>query len=303
MTRIYGLTGVSINQNYNQDMKILVLGASGMAGHIITLYFKEQGYDVTGFTRRPIIYCKNIIGNAMNVEDLSRAINSDDYDVVINCIGVLNQNAEDNKHDAVFLNGYLPHFIADSLRDKKTRFIHMSTDCVFAGNTGPYYEDSFPDGKTFYDRSKAIGEINDDKNLTFRNSIIGPDPNEKGIGLFNWFMKQNGTIGGYTGAIWTGVTTLTLAKAMEQAIIENLTGLYNLVNNESIAKYDLLHLFNKYFRAGEVDICPNDVLKLDKSLRCTRRDFTFVVPSYEQQVKEMAEWVFAHKEIYPHYFK
>jgi dTDP-4-dehydrorhamnose reductase len=35
-------------------MKILVLGASGMAGHVISLYFKEQGYDVTGFTRRPI---------------------------------------------------------------------------------------------------------------------------------------------------------------------------------------------------------------------------------------------------------
>ncbi len=41
------------------------------------------------------------------------------------------------------LNGYLPHFIADTLRDSKTKLIHMSTDCVFAGNTGPYYEDSF----------------------------------------------------------------------------------------------------------------------------------------------------------------
>lgn len=39
-------------------MKILVLGASGMAGHIIALYFKERSYDVTGFTRRPIPYCK-----------------------------------------------------------------------------------------------------------------------------------------------------------------------------------------------------------------------------------------------------
>ena len=92
-------------------------------------------------------------------------------------------------------------------------------------------------------------------------------------------MKQDGPIGGYTGAIWTGVTTLTLAKAMEQAIKENLCGLYNLVNNESINKFDLLQLFNKYFRNGEVDIQPNDKLQLDKSLRCTRTDFSFVVPS------------------------
>lgn len=284
-------------------MKILVLGASGMAGHIITLYFKERGYDVTGFTRRPVDFCRNVLGDAMNVADIRAALESDDYDVVINCIGILNQFAEENRSSAVFLNGFLPHFVADTLRNKKARLIHMSTDCVFAGNTGPYFEDSFPDGRTFYDRSKAIGEVNDSKNLTFRNSIIGPDPNEKGIGLFNWFMKQSGTVGGYTGAIWTGVTTLTLAKAMEQAIKENLTGLYNLVNNESINKFNLLHLFNKYFRNESIDIQPNDKLQLDKSLRHRREDFSFVVPSYEQQVKEMRDWVYAHKELYPHYFK
>lgn len=284
-------------------MKILVLGASGMAGHIIALYFKERSYDVTGFTRRPIPYCKNIIGDAMKPEDVKIAIFSDNFDVVINAIGVLNQNAEDHKSMAVMLNGYLPHFIADTLRESKTKLIHLSTDCVFAGNTGPYYEDSFPDGMIFYDRSKAIGEVNDDKNLTFRNSIIGPDINEKGIGLFNWFMKQEDSINGFTGAIWTGVTTLTLAKAMEEAVKQNLTGLYNLVNNESISKFDLCILFNKYFRNGRIIINPSDKLQLDKSLRHRRTDFSFVVPSYEQQIKEMADWVNTHKEFYPHYFK
>ena len=284
-------------------MKILVLGASGIAGHIIALYFKEWSYDVTGFTRRPIPYCKNIIGDAMKPEDVKIAIFSDNFDVVINAIGVLNQNAEDHKSMAVMLNGYLPHFIADTLRESKTKLIHMSTDCVFAGNTGPYYEDSFPDGMIFYDRSKAIGEVNDDKNLTFRNSIIGPDINEKGIGLFNWFMKQEDSINGFTGAIWTGVTTLTLAKAMEEAVKQNLTGLYNLVNNESISKFDLCILFNKYFRNGRIIINPSDKLQLDKSLRHRRTDFSFVVPSYEQQIKEMADWVNTHKEFYPHYFK
>ena len=177
----------------------------------------------------------------------------------------------------------------------------MSTDCVFAGNDGPYYEDSFPNGTSFYDRSKAIGEIDNDKDLTFRNSIIGPDIKKSGIGLFNWFMKQEGPIDGFTGAIWTGVTTLTLAKAMEAALKENLTGLYNLVNNHSISKFDLCSLFNRYFRNGEVEINPDDKLRLDKSLRRKRNDFTFVVPSYEQQIKEMRKWVDSHKDLYPHY--
>ena len=283
-------------------MKLLVLGCNGMAGHLVSLYFKEKGNDVIGFARSDSrLLDKTIIGDASDMLLVKRTIEDGQYDAVINCIGLLNQFAENNKAMAVLLNGYLPHYLVEITKNTKTRIIHMSTDCVFAGNNGPYYEDSFPNGTTFYDRSKAIGEIDNDKDLTFRNSIIGPDIKESGIGLFNWFMKQEGSIGGFTGAIWTGVTTLTLAKAMETALKENLTGLYNLVNNQSINKFDLCSLFNRYFRNGEVEINPDDKLQLDKSLRRKRKDFSFVVPSYEQQIKEMREWVDSHKDLYPHY--
>ena len=273
-----------------------------MAGHLISLYFKEQGHEVVGFARQQsALLDTTVVGDASDFPLIQKTIEEGGFDAVINCIGLLNQFAEENKAMAVLLNGYLPHWLTEITKDTTTRIIHMSTDCVFAGNDGPYYEDSFPNGATFYDRSKAMGEINTVKDLTFRNSIIGPDIKPSGIGLFNWFMKQEGEVGGYTGAIWTGVTTYTLAKAMEQALKENLTGLYNLVNNESINKYDLLGLFNTYFRAGEVKINPNEKLQLDKSLRRKREDFSFVVPSYEQQVKEMREWVDAHPSLYPHY--
>ena len=284
-------------------MKILVLGCNGMAGHLISLFFKEQGHEVIGFARSASILLDNtIIGDASDMKLIKTIIDGGKYDAVINCIGLLNQFAENNKAMAVLLNGYLPHYLVEITKDTKTRIIHMSTDCVFAGNDGPYCENSLPNGASFYDRSKAIGEFNNDKDLTFRNSIIGPDIKESGIGLFNWFMKQKGPINGFTGAIWTGVTTYTLAKAMEQALCENLTGLYNLVNNESINKYDLCGLFNKYFRNGEIVINPSAKLQLVKTLKCTRSDFSFVVPSYEQQIKEMHEWVNHHAELYPHYF-
>jgi len=246
-------------------------------------------------------FTKNIIGDAFDTYQFEQIIKAGNYDVIINCIGLLNQVAEQNPSKAVYLNSYLPHFICDVLREKKTKLIHMSTDCVFAGNTGPYFENSLRDGTTFYDRTKALGEVEDEKNLTFRNSIIGPDMNESGIGLFNWFMKQEDTVSGYTGAIWTGVTTLTLAKAMEQAIKEDLTGIYNLVNNESISKYDLINLINKHFKNSQIIVKQDDRLQLDKSLRNTRKDFSFAVPSYEQMIMEMKEWIENHSDLYPHY--
>ncbi len=283
-------------------MKILVLGCNGMAGHLISLYFKEQGHEVVGFARSESkLLNSTIVGDVLDMALIKKTIDEGNYDAIINCIGLLNQFAENSKTMAILLNGYLPHYLVEITKDNKTKVIHMSTDCVFAGNDGPYYEDTLPNGATFYDRSKAMGEINNDKDLTFRNSIVGPDIKVSGIGLFNWFMAQEGPIGGFTGAIWTGVTTYTLAKAMEQALKENLTGLYNLVNNEFINKFDLCSLFNKYFRGGEVVINPNDKLQLDKSLRRKRTDFSFVVPSYEQQIKEMREWVDTHLSLYPHY--
>ncbi|MBV1819018.1 SDR family oxidoreductase [Anaerosalibacter bizertensis] len=283
-------------------MKILVLGATGMAGHTISIYLKERGHDITAYSRREFKYCNNINGDITNFSFLKSVIKEGGYDGVINAIGILNKDAEENKSLAVLLNSYLPHYLSDITKNMETKIIHMSTDCVFSGKKGRYSETSFRDGETFYDRSKALGELENHKDLTFRNSIIGPDMNKDGIGLFNWFMKQEGEINGFTKAIWTGVTTLTLAKAMEKALEENLTGLYNLVNNESISKYELLKLFNKHMRDESIKISPIAGVKLDKSLINNRDDFSFIVPSYEQMVIEMKEWIESHTELYPHYF-
>lgn len=274
-----------------------------MAGHLISIYLKEQGYDVTGFSSRPFPFCKNIVGDAYDVKLLEDLLKNVNFDAVINCIGILNNNAEGNKHKAVFLNSYLPHFISHVTENSKTKIIQMSTDCVFSGKSGNYKENSNRDGESFYDRSKALGELENDKDLTFRNSVIGPDINSDGIGLFNWFMKQQGAVNGYYKAIWTGVTTLTLAKAIEKAVEYNLAGLYNLVNNESINKYELLRLFNKYFKNGSVTINKSDAVIINKSLINSRTDFNFIVPSYKEMIVDMHEWVINHKTLYTHYFE
>lgn len=282
-------------------MKYLVLGAGGMAGHMISHYLIECGETVEGLAVTDLPYCKTHVMDVTDFPALKKLITNGKYDYIINCIGLLNQTAENNVAAAILINSYLPHYLATITKEMDTRIIHMSTDCVFSGKRGQYTEQDFPDGETYYDRTKALGELNDNKNLTFRNSIIGPDINENGIGLMNWFMKQTGTISGYSKSIWTGVTTLTLAKAMHRASQIKLTGLYNLVNNDSINKYEMLNLFNKYSGKALV-INEIDGINHDKSLHRTRTDFDFIVPSYEQQIKEVFDWVNSHKELYPHYF-
>lgn len=282
-------------------VKFYILGCTGMAGHIIGLHLLEKDHEVYGYSRHPTKLMRNVNFSIFDQNNLTDSIEKIDPDVIVNCIGILNKYAEENKEEAVYLNSYLPHFLVKQTRHTKTKVFHLSTDCVFSGSKGQYKDKDFPDGKTFYDRSKALGEILDEKNLTFRNSIVGPDISPNGIGLFNWFMSQKKTISGYKGSLWSGITTLTLAKAIEKAAEVNLTGLYQLSNNQNISKFNLCCLFNKYFRNGKVEIEPVQGIIQDKTLLRSEKPFDFEVPSYEQMIIEMSEWVNKHKSLYKHY--
>lgn len=284
-------------------MKFLVLGCNGMAGHLISLYLKEQGHDVTGFARSESkLLDKTVVGDARDLGLLKDTITFGNYDSVINCIGLLNKFAESDHEAAVFLNSYLPQFLAKVTDNTNTQVIQMSTDCVFSGSKGGYTEESFPNGTLFYDRSKALGELDDGKNVTLRNSIVGPDIKPSGIGLINWFLQQHFKVKGYKNAIWTGQTTLQLAKTMENAATQRVHGLYNMVPDQSISKYDMLLLFNKYLRSDPIEVVPEENFKIDKSLIRTRFEgFSYKIPDYETQIKELGDWMRDHKKLYPQY--
>ena len=283
-------------------MKFLVLGCNGMAGHLISTYLKEQGYEVVGYARSESKYVSTIVGDARDTDYLGKVISEGKFNAVINCIGLLNKYAENDHEAAVFLNAYLPHFLAKETQNTNTQIIHISTDCVFSGSRGGYKESDIPDGELFYDRTKALGELDNKKDVTLRMSIIGPDIKKEGIGLINWFMQQNGKVKGYKNAIWTGQTTLQLAKTIENACIQKVHGLYNMVPEDSISKYDLLILFNKYLRKEEIVIEPEENFKIDKSLKRTNYErFSYKIPNYEQQIKELGEWMHKHQDMYPYY--
>lgn len=283
-------------------MKFLIVGCNGMAGHTISLYLKEQGYEVEGFAREESRFVRTIAGDARDLKKVQKTIEEGQYDAVVNCIGLLNQFAENDHEAAVFLNSYFPQFLAGITDHTSTQIIHISTDCVFSGSRGGYTERDLPDGELFYDRSKALGELINKKDITFRNSIIGPDLKKDGIGLVNWFMQQKGKVNGYKNAMWTGQTTLQLAKTIENAAIQRVHGLYHMVPEECISKYDMLLLFNQYLRKEPIEIVPEENFKIDKSLRRTNYErFRYQIPGYEEQVRELGEWMRRHGEEYPQY--
>ncbi|MFZ7102553.1 MAG: dTDP-4-dehydrorhamnose reductase family protein [Peptococcaceae bacterium] len=282
--------------------KILVLGSTGMAGHVITTFLTEQEkYEVFNLARKKKLNEKSYLLDASDFTKLDLFLDKENFAVIINCIGILNQFADEFKGRAILLNSYLPHFLADKYQGTGTKIIHLSTDCVFSGKTGSYLETSYKDSDSFYGRTKALGEICNNRNTTIRTSIIGPDLSNSGIGLFNWFMHSQGSVKGFANSIWTGITTIELAKAIEKIIDQDLTGIYHLVPEKSISKYELLVIFKEVFQRDQVCVREYANEFNDKSLMNTRCDFDYKIPDYQFMATEMKEWILHHKSFYAHY--
>ena len=282
--------------------KVLVLGSTGMIGHQVFNYLKVNSvFELYNVSFRKKLQDDSFLLDARSEDTLVKYIESISPNYIINCVGVLINGSNRDPENAIFLNSYLPHRLSRLADVINAKLIHISTDCVFSGEKGTsYIETDEKDGNGVYAKTKGIGEVISDKHLTIRTSAVGPELKSDGEELFHWFMTQSGSISGYTRAIWSGVTTLELAKAVLWSIENKITGLYHITNNDSICKYDLLKLFKKY-TWKEIDILPIDGKEVDKSFIDTRKLIDYKIPSYEQMVLEMTNLIRSNKVLYSQY--
>lgn len=282
-----------------RKLKILILGATGMLGHVLYRYLSEKNsYDLYNLSFRKPLNEQSIICDITDEQEVQQVLTNLQPNVIVNCIGVLIKGSQSDPANAIFINSYFPHFLSRNAEKINAKLIHISTDCVFSGTRGGYTEADFRDADDIYGRSKSLGELMNHRDLTLRTSIIGPEIKENGEGLLHWFLNQKGTVNGYTEAFWGGVTTLELSKVIEAAISQELTGLINITNGSSISKFELLQLFKKAFQREQVEVNPFEGKKVDKSLRSNRVDLNYAVPSYETMIQEMRNNMVANREIY-----
>jgi dTDP-4-dehydrorhamnose reductase len=280
-----------------KPMRVLVIGASGMLGHIVLRLFAEStGYEVWGTTRGAppqglTDSAFDTIGgiDLTNWESVMGAFLACRPDVTINCAGVVKQLAEaDDPLTVLPLNSLVPHRLARLCELTGSRFIHVSTDCVFDGQRGGYIETDLPNARDLYGASKYLGEVSSPGCVTLRTSIIGPQLDGT-TGLVSWFLSQHDAVHGYTRAIFSGLSTLELARVMRDYVIpsRDLEGVYH-VSTAPISKYDLLLLLAEAYQKP-IDIVPDDRLKIDRSLDSTRfRNKTgYVPPAWREMVREM----------------
>ena len=282
--------------------KVLILGASGMLGNAaLRLFAQSDGFHTYGTVRSPRAArllqpdLQHLLVHGVDVEQfdsLARGIAQVKPDVIVNCVGVVKQLAEaEDPLTALPLNALLPHRLARLCELAGARLVHISTDCVFSGAKGHYTEADFADADDLYGRSKFLGEVDYPHAVTLRTSIIGHEL-DGARSLLDWFLAQSGSVKGYTEAVFSGLSTVELARVIRDFVLPNpdLRGTYH-VSAAPINKHDLLKLIAATYAKSTV-ITPDASLVIDRSLNSGRfRQATgYAPPSWEQLVQAMRDF-------------
>ena len=215
---------------------------------------------------------------------LSRLVSEvGETDHVINAMGVTIPFALREPALTFFVNGALPHLLAEMFGEK---LIHITTDCVYSGAEGhPYDETSAKSPVDLYGLSKSLGEPT--KCLTIRTSIIGREL-EGFTGLLEWFLQQAGkTISGFTGHYWNGVTTQQFGEMCHQLMscpeAFPRRGLFHVFSTV-VSKYEMLQAFQQKYGL-DCTIVPDDEKKLNRSLTTVKElNGLLKIPSFSEML-------------------
>jgi len=187
-------------------------------------------------------------------------------DWIVNSIGVLDHKIDDEVPESVAAameaNARLPVRLAEAAGPNR-RIIHITTDGVFSGASGPYDELSPHDAESVYARSKSLGEVVAPHVVNLRCSIIGPEPPPP-VSLLGWALSQpqGASITGYVNHLWNGVSSLHLARLC-RALIETdqhtLPSTLHVVPGDWATKADLLGVVLGAFGRTDVEVVRGSV--------------------------------------------
>ena len=148
------------------DNNILVLGANGMLGKMVSLYLKSNNeLNVFVTARAKILLLKKILKKNItnfqlsdNYYDNLKKIVNNKIDFIVNCIGVIKPKIDEKNpnsiQETILTNSYFPIDLQNLAFENQIKYIQIGTDCVFSGNDGSYTETSFMDAKTYMENQK-----------------------------------------------------------------------------------------------------------------------------------------------------
>ena len=140
-----------------------------------------------------------------------------------------------------------------------SKFIYVSTACVFDGHTGMYKESSVPYPENFYALTKLIGEQfvkNLKNNIIIRTNFKGKQ---------KWMYPK-----AFTDRFGTYLFAENVASGIREIFDANIEGTIHIVGDKKLSMYDLAKITTASIQPMTIDEYQGPPLTMDMSLDTER---------------------------------
>ena len=217
-------------------MKVLVAGAGGMVGRVVSEHCRSQGDQVLAYDHEGL--------DISDADQVTRAVSQAAPDAVINCAAWTNVDGCENdpvRSDAA--NAIGPRNLAAASRSARAAFVTISTDYVFDGTKDGFYtQEDEPNPISVYGVSKRKGEIESQTanpaTIVVRSGFIFGPGGRNFLSTIVHPLSRDESVKAIVDAWGTPTYAIHLAGRLRELAVLGIPGVYHVVNEGEGATYE-----------------------------------------------------------------
>jgi dTDP-4-dehydrorhamnose reductase len=231
-------------------MKTLITGGSGVLGTELKKFFPDS------------LFPSHSELDITNHEMVFDYFSKNEFDSIIHTAAMTSvRQCESEKKLSWGTNVVGTKNLVDATTEFRpnSKFIYLSTACVFDGHVGMYKESSIPYPENFYALTKLIGEqqIKNLKNyLIIRTNFVGKQ---------KWMYPK-----AFTDRFGTYLFAENVASGIKEIFDDNIEGTIHIVGDKKLSMYDLAKITTTSIQPMTIDEYQGPPLTMDMSLDTER---------------------------------
>lgn len=235
-------------------------------------------------------------------------------DVVVHTASKINiEECEEDKEAAWEINVTATKNIVRACKNNGAKLIYISSDYIFNGDDGPYYEDSNPDPINYYGKTKLEAERIIEEEL-FNYAIIRPTVLDgynslNDSSFFNYTYKalqKNKKISLDDNLLKYPVFIDNVVKLIKYLIIDDLKGIYHIGSKESTTRFKWAGKIGEYFNLNisnlSIGKSYSDSVKRPMNVNLLTHNKYIYKNFYTQKIKQSLEIIEMQKSCSFNYF-
>jgi len=248
--------------------RILLTGANGMLGQRSVEYYSLKNNVellTTSVEDSPLFESADYVScDITNRGDIKKIIYDFCPDFIINTAAFTNVDlSESQRKDAWKVNVKAVEYLAEAARVIDAHFIHISTDYIFDGKSGPYDENALPNPLGYYGRTKLASEnalkISGILYTIIRTNVLYGIAANSRDDFVRWIVgsvRDSKPVRIVKDQVNNPTFIDDLVQAINKIIEFRKTGIYNIGGKEFLSRYEFTNIIADFFKLDKKLITP-----------------------------------------------